>query len=97
MAIGRWLDFGDVKTTTLALTAAGENFEADAAVAAGAFGVTSDQVLGGVRGPFNEVPVRCCTCTGTQGMRAKGCVAAWDDADCLATAFRTGTHLRLSS
>jgi arsenite transporter len=57
MLIGRLLDMGYERTTTLAFTAAGNNFELAIAVAIGTYGVTSGQALAGVVGPLIEVPV----------------------------------------
>ena len=55
--LGTMLDLGYERTTTLAFTAAGNNFELAIAVAIATYGATSGQALAGVVGPLIEVPV----------------------------------------
>jgi ACR3 family arsenite transporter len=55
--LGAILGLGYPRTTTLAFTAAGNNFELAIAVSIATYGATSGQALAGVVGPLIEVPV----------------------------------------
>src|SRR5690554_3934534 len=54
---GKALGLGYARSSTLAFTAAGNNFELAIAVAIGTFGAASGQALAGIVGPLIEVPV----------------------------------------
>jgi ACR3 family arsenite transporter len=55
--LGLRLGFPYERNTSIAFTAAGNNFELAIAVSIGVFGVTSGEALAGVVGPLIEVPV----------------------------------------
>jgi arsenical-resistance protein len=55
--VGAALGLGYERTTTVAFTAAGNNFELAIAVAIATYGTASGQALAGVVGPLIEVPV----------------------------------------
>jgi arsenical-resistance protein len=55
--LGAMLGLGYPRTTTLAFTAAGNNFELAIAVCIATYGAASGQALAGVVGPLIEVPV----------------------------------------
>lgn len=57
LLLSRAVGLNYARSTTVAFTAAGNNFELAIAVAIGTFGVTSGQALAGVVGPLIEVPV----------------------------------------
>lgn len=57
MLVSKVAGLSYAKSTSVAFTASGNNFELAIAVAIGTFGVTSGQALAGVVGPLIEVPV----------------------------------------
>ncbi|WP_279107108.1 ACR3 family arsenite efflux transporter [Gordonia paraffinivorans] len=69
--VGAAIGLGYERTTTLAFTAAGNNFELAIAVAIGTFGVASGQALAGVVGPLIEVPVLVALVYASLALRAR--------------------------
>ncbi len=57
LRVGHRLGFPYDRNTSIAFTAAGNNFELAIAVSIAVFGVTSGQALAGTIGPLVEVPV----------------------------------------
>ena len=57
LALSRGVGLNYAKSTSVAFTAAGNNFELAIAVSIGTFGIASGQALAGVVGPLIEVPV----------------------------------------
>jgi ACR3 family arsenite transporter len=77
-ALGAALGLGYERTTTLAFTAAGNNFELAIAVAIATYGATSGQALAGVVGPLIEVPVLVALVYVSLGLRRRFATAGDD-------------------
>ena len=77
--LGAALGLGYQRTTTLAFTAAGNNFELAIAVAIATYGATSGQALAGVVGPLIEVPVLVALVYVSLALRRRFAIAARTD------------------
>jgi ACR3 family arsenite transporter len=77
--LGATLGLGYQRTTTLAFTAAGNNFELAIAVAIATYGATSGQALAGVVGPLIEVPVLVALVYVSLALRRRFAIAARTD------------------
>jgi arsenite transporter len=77
--LGAVLGLGYQRTTTLAFTAAGNNFELAIAVAIATYGATSGQALAGVVGPLIEVPVLVALVYVSLALRRRFAIAARTD------------------
>jgi arsenical-resistance protein len=76
--LGAVLGLGYERTTTLAFTAAGNNFELAIAVSIATYGATSGQALAGVVGPLIEVPVLVALVYVSLALRGRFAPAACD-------------------
>lgn len=79
-AYGVVAGLGYARTTTVAFTAAGNNFELAIAVAIGTWGASSGQALAGVVGPLIEVPVLVALVYVSLALRRRWSIGSSDDA-----------------
>jgi ACR3 family arsenite transporter len=78
--LGAVLGLGYERTTTLAFTAAGNNFELAIAVSIATYGAASGQALAGVVGPLIEVPVLVALVYVSLALRGRFAAAARESA-----------------